>query len=115
MNTFDDVRQAMAGKLTAAGVAVTLDPAAVAPFVLVGAPTVNGAAGVGGWESSVPVVIAATPPGNADALAWLLDQLELVLRTLGAASAVPGTYDVGGKDLPAYSISYPVDIPNPDC
>ena len=117
MNVFDDARQTVAGKLAAAGVpSVTLDPTAVAPFVLVGVPDGPDAAGggIGGWSSTdLSVIIAAVPPGNVEALAWLLDQLELVLRTLGSAPFYHGIYDVGGKDLPAYSSPIPSTSPIP--
>jgi hypothetical protein len=111
-------RETIAGKLAAAGVSsVTLDPAMSAPFVLVGPPRSNGAgAGIGGWAVRYPVIVAATPPGDAAALAWQLDQVELILRTLGPSDDwTPGTYDPAGKNLPAYTITYPRDVPNPDC
>lgn len=116
MNAFDTAREAMAGKLTAAGVPATLDPAANVPFVLVDLVTVTGASGIGAWAATVPVKIVAAPPGDAAAARWLGDQLELVLRTLGAAPAAPGTYLQGEANrCPAYTVTYPYDVPNPDC
>lgn len=117
MNVFDVARQALADKLTAAGpaVPVTLDPAANPPAILVDVVTVAGAAGVGGWSSTIPVRLIVPPPGDADAAAALGDLLEVTLRTLGAAPASPGVYAVGAKDCPAYTVTYPADIPNPDC
>lgn len=116
MSAFHDVRVDLAGKLAAAGVdTVTLDPRQPPPCVLVDAPTVRGGAGVGGWTCDYPVVVLAVPPGGADTLTWLLDQVELILRTLGPAAATPGRYDPAGKDLPAYTVTYPRDVPNPDC
>lgn len=114
MSTFSNVRQARADLLTAAGLTdVTLDPAANVPMVLVDAITVRAAAGVGGWTGELPVRIVVPGPGNADALAMLEDRLEVVLATLGGAPAVPETY--GPTELPAYTVTYPVDIPNPNC
>lgn len=118
VSNLNDERAVIAGKLTAAGVSpVTLDPASSAPFVLVGPPRSDGAAvGIGGWAVRYPVVVAAAPPGDLAALAWQLDQLELVLRTLGPSDDwAPGTYDPAGKALPAYTITYPRDVANPDC
>lgn len=114
MSAFSDLRADYAGKLTAAGLTnVTVDPAALAPFVLVDAVTVSGASGIGAWAASLPVRIVVPPPGDAMALAALEDTLETVLVTLGAAPAVPDTY--GPNDLPAYIVTYPVQVPNPNC
>jgi hypothetical protein len=107
----------MAAKLAAAGVAaVTLDPAANVPYVLVGpARVVSLAGGIGAWRSEILVRIVWPPPGDAATLAALEDGLEAVLRTLGPALADDGTYLTGGKDCPAYTVTYLIDVPNPDC
>ena len=117
MSAFTDARATIAGKLTAAGVpGVTVDPAALAPFVLVDLVTVNRSVGIGAWGASVPVKIVVPPPGNAEAAAALEATLETVLRTLGYAPAVPGVYrGAGDTEHPAYTLTYPVDISNPDC
>ena len=50
----------------------------------------------------------------AAAVAALEERLQTVLVTLpGHSGAVPGTY--GPKDLPAYTVTYPVTVPNPNC
>ena len=114
MSNLQDERVTIAGKLDAAGVdRVVLDPRAVAPFVLIGAPTVEGGAGVGGWTVTYPVHVVAVAPGSAGALADMLDRVELVLRTLGATRADPVTY--GEQNLPAYELTYRRDVTNPDC
>lgn len=114
VSSFGDVRAQAAGKLRAAGVAdVTLDPAANVPMVLVDAITVTGTAGIGGWSGQMPVRIIVAPPGDAFALAALEERLELVLRTLGPARADLGV--TGPTDRPTYTVTYPVDVPNPDC
>lgn len=116
MNVFDDARSELAGKLTAAGLAATLDPAALPPFVLVDLPDgTETPFGIGGWPVTVPVKIVVPPPGDAAAGTALLDQLEVVWRTLGWAPAYPTTVTVGAADCPAYVVTYPVDVPNPDC
>lgn len=114
MSAFGDVRADYAGKLTAAGLtAVTLDPAALPPFVLVDAITVDRAEGIGGWASRLPIRLVVPVPGDAAALAALETMLETVLVTLGAAPAVPDTY--GPNELPSYTVTYPVSVPNPNC
>jgi hypothetical protein len=116
MNTFGQTRADYAGKLTAAGLAgVTLDPAALPPFVLVDLVTVDRVVGVGAWGASLPVKIVVPPPGDAAAADALETALETVLRTLGFAPASPTLYRGADKECPAYVVTYPVDVPNPDC
>jgi len=116
VSAFGDHRADIAGKLTAAGVpGVTLNPSALPPFVLVGLVQLSEAQGVGGWAGTMPVTAVAPPPGDAAAAAALEDTAELVLRTLGFAPLVPDTYDAAGKSVPAYVLTYPVSITNPDC
>ena len=116
MNGFTDTRAEIAGKLLAAGVTnPTLNPAASPPCTLVGLGTVDRAAGVGAWGASIPVRILVPPPGDAAAAAELETQLELVLLTLGYAPAVPTYATVGAVDVPCYELTYPRDIPNPNC
>jgi hypothetical protein len=117
VSAFGDTRESIAGKLRAAGVeGVTTDPAALAPFVLVDLITVDRPAGVGAWGASVPVKIVVPPPGDAAAAAALETALELVLRTLGYAPAIPGVYrGAGTTEQPAYTLTYPIDVSNPDC
>lgn len=118
MSTFTDTRAELVGKLTAAGVLnPTLNPAAAAPCTLVGLATVTNSAGIGAWGATVPVRILVPPPGDAAAAAALEHELELVLRTLGYAPAVPTTYRASsaGVEIPCYELTYPRDIPNPDC
>lgn len=116
---FDEARAGVAAKLEPelpAGVPVTLDPAAVPPFVLVDLVRVLGAAGVGAWSTQVPVTIAVPPPGDFVAAQQLGELLEVVLRVLGPAVADPDLYTTaGGKDLPAYTLTYRIDVHNPDC
>ena len=117
MTVFGDVRADMAAKLTAAGLTnVTLDPAALPPFVLVDLATVDTAQGVGAWGATVPVKVVIPPPGDAAGAAALEAGLEVVLTTLGFARAVPGRYTTGdGKELPSYTCTYAVQVPNPNC
>lgn len=115
MSVFDDVRTLYRDKLAAAGLGdVTTDPAANVPFVLVDAITITGTQGVGAWTATLPIRIVVGPPGDAAALAALQDRLQVVLTTFPApTSAVPETF--GPRDLPAYTVTYPVTVPNPNC
>ena len=116
MNVFDTARGELAAKLdTGAPFTVTTDPAGNPPMILVDLVTVAGAAGVGGWSATIPVRVIVPPPGDAGAAAALGDGLEWVLRTLGGAPANPTVLAVGAANCPAYTITYPADIPNPDC
>lgn len=119
LGVLHDARQTLAEKLAvevAPPVVVTLNPAAVAPFVLVDVLTIDGPSGVGAWSATVPVVVAVPPPGDDVALTQLGELVEVVLRTLGPARAVPDLYTApGGKELPAYTLTYRVDVSNPDC
>lgn len=117
MNPFGDTRAELAGKLTAGGVAgVTLDPAALPPFVLVDAAVGDrDPQGVGAWPVSIPIKIVEPPPGDAACLDRLEQTLTLVFRALGRAPFNPYTYRAGDRELPAYLVTYPRDVPNPDC
>ena len=115
MNVFEEERQAIAGKLTAAGVAnVTLDPRGALPCCLVDLPEITGLEGIGGWSAVYTVKLIVAPPGDLDALGWLLDQLEPVLVTF-PAPAEPTTVDHGGKECPSYVVTLNRSIANPNC
>lgn len=115
MSVFADVSDDMVAKLEAAGLPATARPDAVPPFVLVDLVTVpSGDHAV--WKGEVPVRCVVPPPGDLAARTALYDLLEQVLSTLGSAPAFPGTYlTVAGKELPSYTVTYPVDFPNPNC
>lgn len=116
MNVFQAEREAIAGKLTAAGVVnVTLDPGAQLPHVLVDLPRVTGSEGIGGWSAEYRIQIAAPPPGDSAALAWMLDQLEPVLATLATAFAEPQTVTRFDVDVPAYVVAVTRSLSNPNC
>lgn len=106
MSAFAEARNAVAATLTAGGVEhVSLDPRGQPPFVLVDAPsTVNPENGGMTWSLVIPVRIIASPPGNSEALDWMLTQLELALVALDPndCTARAGTYPLNDKDCPAY-------------
>ena len=116
MTVFGELRETYRAKLAAAfadGTVVTTDPGALAPYVLVDAVTVTGTAGVGTWNATLPVRCVVPGPGDANALAALEELVETVLVTCGGAPAVPESY--GPTDLPAYVVTYPVLLANPNC
>lgn len=113
MSAANDVRHDLAGKLAAAGLPATTDPRAVAPFVLVGEPTMLGPVGIGGWTLEVPVHVVAPAPGDEASLEWRLEQAEAVCRVVGADAYTPDVYGAG--DLPAYLVRVLADVTNPDC
>lgn len=116
MNGFQAEREAIAGKLTAAGITVTLDPRAPLPCVLVDVPRVESSQGVGGWRAVIPVRIIAAPPGTVDALYWMLDQLEPILALYpGAMPATPETYTRNDVECPAYTIPVGANVAHPNC
>jgi hypothetical protein len=116
VNVFDTDREDVAGKLIAGGVAnVTLDPRGQLPCVLVELPRVSGSEGVGGWQVELHVHIIANPPGDLDALGWLLDQLELVLVTFPGAETEPTTITRNDADCPAYVVRLTRSITSPNC
>lgn len=115
MSTFGDVRADYLGKLRGAGITTaTLDPVALVPFVLVDAISGPGVGlGVGAWAGELPIRVVVPGPGDAAALEALEIALEAVLATLGAAPFRLELY--GPKQLPAYTVTYPVAVPNPTC
>lgn len=117
MNPIGDDRAEMAAKLVAAGGNATTDPAAQVPCILVSGAEPDHPSGVGAWGFLTKVRILVPPPGDAAAMAALEEGLVLVLRTLGFARGTLTTYrmSTGGQDVPCYELSYPRDIPNPDC
>lgn len=115
---FTAEREAIAGKLTAAGVPATLNPRAPLPCVLVGAPDSGSESlGIGAWPAIIPVYVLVPPPGDADGLTWQLEQLTAVLVAFPSAGTdwTPGTVTHAGDDVPAYTVNIPAQIPNPNC
>lgn len=116
MNVFEAEREDIAGKLAANGVAnVTLDPRGQLPCVLVELPRVFGTEGVGGWSVEFHIHIIASPPGDRDALTWLLDQLEAVLGAFYGAPAEPTTITRNDADCPAYVVRLMRSLTSPNC
>jgi hypothetical protein len=102
------VRADIAAKITAAvgGLyPVTLDVRDVnPPCVVVGLPRVIGPATVCTAKVEVDVHVVAPPPGNADAVDWLLLAAADVYAAAHARTADPVTYPIGTQSLPAYRL-----------
>ncbi len=115
VSTFQVERELIAGKLIAAGVdCVSLDRGQAPPFVLVGMPTGTGRGGSpGAWPCEFPITVVQLPPGDSVNAAWMLDQVELILTTLGLAPFRPTVW--GNEQIPAYQLTYPRSVPNPTC
>jgi len=115
MSNLYDERDKIAARLTGAGVAaVTVDRTMAPPRVFVGMPTGNGEnIGLGAWRCAYPITVAALQPGDEVAARWLLDQVELILRTLGLSAFDP--ISTGDDELPAYRMTARRDVTNPDC
>ena len=104
MNSFQALREEIAEKLTAGGLEVTLDPRGQVPMVLVDAPSVVARSNAGAtWDVTIPIRVIHPPPGNTEALAWLLDQLALALSAVEGQDARSTTYSLNDKEHPAYS------------
>ena len=116
MNVFEAEREAIAGKLTAGGVDyVTLDPRGEPPCVLVGLPRIVAGQGRGGWTVEYAVSIIVPPPGDLDAVGWMLDQLEPLMLALPDATGEAVTVTRNDAELPAYIVYVSRSVPNPTC
>lgn len=115
MSVFADVYDEMVGKLVAAGLPATRRPDASPPFVRVG-PHRSDGGDHAVFRGEVLVRCVVAPPADQAAEDAVLELVQAVLVTLGAAPHDPDTYiTVGGKELPAYTVTYPVNFPNPNC
>lgn len=114
MSNLNDARASIAGALSAVGVKASTDPRCAVPAVLVAAPTVLEAEGIGGWSVEYPIHILGVPPGNLEALEWMLGQLELVL-SVAFGEARPRTLEHAGQEVPAYVVTVTRSVPNPNC
>jgi hypothetical protein len=100
-------RERVAALLTAAGLPrVTLDPRNLnPPCVLVGVPATVGRTTVCARTGRLPVFVVAPPPGNADALAFMLTTADTVAATADVESESATIIEVGEVVAPAYLLS----------
>lgn len=92
---------------TIAGLAVTRDPRDVnAPCALVGLPRVTGLTNACVADVEIDVHLIAPPPGNLDAVDWLLGMVPFVLDVLAAREAEPEPFQTSPTtSLPSYRVS----------
>lgn len=100
-------RRRVADALVAVGVArVTLDPRNLnPPCVLVGVPSTVGHTTVCARAGQLPVFIVAPPPGNADAVAVMLDTADLCEGALDVESEQATSVAIGDVEAPAYQLT----------
>lgn len=118
MTALGDYCQGLVDRLTVdAPTPVTVDPALLAPFILVDLPHLTATSGIGAWAAIVPIKCVVGAPGDLTARDLLLAMVEHVLKVLPAAlPAEPGTYrPTVDAALPMYELAYPCQIPNPNC
>jgi len=98
--------------IEAAGVTVTTDPRnARPPMVIVEPPSVTANQNTLLAELTFPIIVAAPPPGNKDATAFLLDTVDDIIGALiGPTVGAPTVYTIGNQDLPAYSLTTTIQI-----
>jgi len=104
------IADAIAGLVTAledADLPVVSDPRNLRPpAILVDAPSVR-ALSLSVLEITVPCVIVAPPPGNADAMNSLVAMMDTVFALPIECTnmvANPGVYSIAGQELPSYSL-----------
>lgn len=107
-----DAYDYVVASIQAAGVTVITDPRNFRPpCVLVEPPTVTANQNTLLCELTFPIIVAATPPGNADVNAYLLDTIDDIIGALvGPTTGGPTVYTVGNQDLPAYSLTTTIQI-----
>lgn len=100
-------RADLADKLEAAGIKTTLDPRNVnPPITVIGLPVITE------WNTAcilsldIEITPVAPPPGNLDAVTWLLDTVAQLLDLFPHALATPSSFDVTNQPnpLPAYTL-----------
>lgn len=108
MSTIADAITELVADLTAANLPVVSDPRNLRPpAILVDAPSVR-ALSLTTLEITVPVVIVAPPPGNADAMLALVAMMDTVFALpieCTNMTASPGVYTIAGQELPCYSVT----------
>jgi hypothetical protein len=108
----DGARQAVIGRLNAAGVVASGDPGALAPTVIVAGarlpfqviagPTV---------DVEFQIVCIHPPPGNAEAMSWLLGAGSSVVNALAPCTAAGDTGTYGDPPQPAYTVTVTGELP----
>jgi hypothetical protein len=97
--------------LQAEGLTVITDPRNVRPpCVLVEPPSITQNQNKTLAQLDFPITVLAPPPGNKDALNWLLDTADEIVGAVGPTTGSPTVYTIGNQDLPAYTLTATVQI-----
>lgn len=114
MSTIADAIAELITDLEAADLPVVSDPRNLRPpAILVDAPSIR-ALSLNVLELTVPVVIVAPPPGNADAMTALVAMMDTVFSLPIECTnmvANPGVYSIAGQELPSYSVQITLTKP----
>lgn len=99
------------GALSDAGLPVVTDARnAQPPCVIVDPPAVSPVQSGYLVALSFPVTLVAPPPGNRDAVQWLLTAADDVLAAATVTGGGPGSYTLGTVECPAYELTVTVQI-----
>jgi hypothetical protein len=106
MSIFADSITDLAAKLTALNLDVVTDPRAARPFtVFIELPTFD-AFNAKIADTTVVVRALASPPGNANAAAWLLETIDTIMdANLAVVSGRPSAALIGEQSIPAYDLT----------
>ena len=84
------------------------------PGVLVGVPARGVPRSTVVWEAVVVVRVIGAPPGNLDALTWLMDTTDRLLVALpGPVTFEAATEPIAGADCPVYQLTVPITLTAP--
>ena len=80
-------------------------------MVVVGLPVVTSRLGPCAYAVDIDIKPVAPPPGNLDAIEWLLGAVPLILDALNLDVAVPDHMEVQpGQPLPCYTLTLSTEI-----
>lgn len=91
--------------LSDAGLNVVTDPRNVQPpCVIIDPPSLVAISG-NLVTTDIAITAVAPPPGNLDAVRWLLTAADTVVQAVLITNGQPGSYTIGTTDLPAYTLT----------
>lgn len=103
---FYAAQQALAADLTALGLAVVTDVRNARPMAVLISPPSFTAFNDNIADISFSVVIMAAPPGNQDALDYLVTTADTIMDSeISVISGAPGMAAIGGQDVPTYDLT----------
>ena len=105
MGALAEITAELVQQLQDAGVDVITDPRELRPNVtLIEPPRVVGISGKLSdveWELNV----CALPPGDPAAVTALVNIVDVIIETVPVTTAVPGVFQTGNQELPAYTVT----------